>query len=80
MIPGCNGGPFSYIVRDSDGPDLTSSPDFKDNYVKNALLIGTSYISNAREVHSAIMKLISGNTQDKAIIKPHEVDYNGRLD
>ena len=80
MIPGSDGVPLSYILREHDAPDLTPNPDFKDDYVKNAPLVGTSFVSDAREVHAAIRKLIMGNTEAEAIIKPHESECNGRLD
>ena len=80
MIPGSDGVPLSYILRDNDEPNPATNPDFKDDYVMNAPLLGTSYVSDAREVHSAIRKLISGNSQAEAIIKPHETECNGRLD
>ena len=80
MIAGSEGVPLSYILRENDGPDPTPNPDFKDDYVMNAPLIGTSYVSDAREVHAAIRKLITGNTQAEAIIKPFEAQCDGRAD
>ena len=80
MIPGVDGVPLSYILRTNDQPDPSPSLDFRDDYVKNAPLIGTPYVADARDVHAAIRKLIQGNTEAEAIIKPHEDECNGRKD
>ena len=51
-----------------------------DDYVINAPLSITSYVIDAREVHSAIRKLIMGHTEDKATIKPHEHECDRQKD
>ena len=80
MIPGIEGIPLSYVLRESDQPDPRPNPDFQDDYIMNAPLHGSAYMADARTVHAAIRRLIQGNTEAEAIIKPHEPAGDGRLD
>ena len=79
-IPGRDGIPLKYIIRENGTPDPTPQADFLDEYVNNAPLTGPSYASDAAEVHTFIVNFIIGNTEAESVIKVHEDERDGRLD
>ena len=79
-IPGRDGIPLSYIIRDNDAQDHTPNTNFLDDYVMGAPLIGVSYEMDARKVHAFIQARIMGNDEAEAAIKPHETSNDGRKD
>ena len=79
-IPGRDGIPLSYIIRDNDDQDHTPNTNFLDDYVMAAPLAGASYEMDARKVHAFIQTRIMGNDEAEAAIKPHETANDGRKD
>lgn len=71
-LPGRNGVPLSYIVRDNDDPDPISRSSFLDEYVAMSPLQGPAYIEDAGVVHTLLASLISGNDTATAIMKELE--------
>ena len=78
-IPGRDGVPLSYITRISDAPDPTPHPDFIDDYVAMASLTGEAFTIDLAEVHTLIIKYITGNSTAEAKVQPHIATANGRL-
>ena len=79
-IPGRDGVPLSYIVRENDDPDHTTNTNFLDDYVMTAALEGPSYEIDSTKVHAFIQTRIVGNDEAEATIKPHERSHDGRKD
>ena len=79
-MPGRDGVPLSYIVRDNDNPDHTPNINFLDDYVMMAALTGSSYKIDSTKVHAFIQTRIMGNEEAEATIKPHEHAHDGRKD
>ena len=79
-IPGRDGVPLAYIIRTQDAPDPTPRPDFLDEYVAMAELAGESFVSDANEVHTYIIKFIAGNANAESKLQPYLDQANGRLD
>ena len=68
-LPGRNGVPLSYIVRDNDDPDPISCSSFLDEYVTMSPLQGPAYIEDAGVVHTLFASLIAGNDTAEARCK-----------
>ena len=64
-IPGRDGVPLKYIIRDNYFAKLTPNKDFLDNYVDDAILQGESFTIYAAEVHTFIVKLIARNEESE---------------
>ena len=81
-IPGVDGVPLSYIIRDNDEPLMEIDPaaDYLTNYVRMAPLNGESFVTDNREVHTYIMHFIAGNAVAEAKIVAHGHDEDGRRD
>ena len=80
-IPGRDGVPLSYVIRDSVQPDPTPQEDFMDEYVLMAPVErGEAYGIDAAEVHTLLVKFIMGNETAEMKIKEHELLRNGRTD
>ena len=60
-IPGRDGIPLKYVVRENNQPDPTPQLDFLDEYINMAPLNGLSYAIDAAQVHTFVLKLITGN-------------------
>ena len=70
QVPGRNGVPLKYVIRDNDIPDPTPKPNFLEEYVAMAPLTGEAYIADSTEVLSIINKLIVGNDTAEGAVKP----------
>ena len=79
-IPGRDGTPLKYIVRDNELPDATPNVDFLDNYIMYAPLPGQALTIDAVEVHTFILNFITQNYESKSIIKIFENESNSRKD
>ena len=79
-IPGRDGVPLQYIIRDNETADPTPNEDFLDDYIMNAPLNGGSFIIDANEVHTHLINLIAHNEEAEALVKIHETERNGRVD
>ena len=51
-IPGRDGVPLKYIIRENNLPDLTPNKEFFDDFVNNATLMGEAFTIDAVEVHT----------------------------
>ncbi len=79
-IPGRDGVPLKYVIREQATPNPTPNTDFLDDYVENAPLVGSSFSSDAAIVHTYIVKFIGTNTEAESVIKQYEHERNGRQD
>ena len=79
-IPGRDGIPLKYVIRENENPDPTPNVDFLDDYVMNAPLNGASFATDSAIVHTYLINLIAQNTEAEAIVKLYETDRNGRKD
>lgn len=68
-IPGRDGVPLSYIVRQNDLPDFTPRTNFLDLYVYNAPHQGDAFHIDNAQVATIIQGLIVGNTQAETKIQ-----------
>ena len=81
LIPGRDGVPLNYVCRDSEEADPTPNIDFIDDYVMMAPINeGEAYTIDAAEVHTLIVKFITGNETAEMKIKAIEGKRDGRLD
>jgi hypothetical protein len=79
-IPGRDGVPLKYVIRDNEEADSTTNEDFLDDYVACARLKGAAFAIDAARVHTYIVSFISQNDEAESAIKVHEMKRNGRLD
>ena len=79
-IPGRNGIPLSYVIRTNPLPDPVAHTDFLDDYVAMASLTGSAFEVDRAEVHTYIVKFISGNDTAESKIQGHTITNNGRED
>ena len=80
-IPGRNGVPLSYIIRDETiQPRNVPHASFIDDYIDSAPLEGIAFITDAAEVHTYIVKFISDNDTAESKIQPIMAENNGRRD
>ena len=81
LLPGRDGVPLNYVCRESDERNPTPNVDFIDDYVMMAPIHhGEAYTIDAAEVHTLIVKFITGNETAEMKIKSLETKRNGRLD
>ena len=78
QLPGRDGVPLSYVIRDNDLADPTPRPNFLDMYVYNAPLMGEAYGLDSVRVANVIQSLIVGNTQAEAKIQTLAANADGR--
>ena len=79
--PGRDGVPLSYVIRDEvnpPNPRIPPNAEFLDDYVDNAPLVGETFSSDAGEVHTYLVNLISSNAVAENKIMPFIADRNGR--
>jgi hypothetical protein len=80
-IPGRNGVPLKYVVRDHVTPPPGATyTDFIDEYVDNAPLNGPAFNVDAADVHTYIVKFMSGNATAESKLLPITGEQNGRRD
>ena len=79
-IPGRNGVPLLYVIRENDTAVLDVNADMLQDYINRAPLIGDVFKSDASVAHTYIVKFISGNPTAEAKLLPHKSERNGRLD
>jgi len=78
QLPGRDGVPLSYIIRDNDLADPTPRANFLDMYVYNAPLTGEAYNLDSAKVANVIQSLIVGNTQAEAKVQTLAANADGR--
>ena len=78
LIPGRNGVPLKYVVRDNENPDPTPHQDFLEEYVRMAPLNGDAFNEDSKEVLGLLNKFIVGNDQAEGAVKPLNTTTDGR--
>ena len=81
-IPGSNGVPLSYVIRENDDPledEEIVDMDFTQQCVACCPLEGPHYDADKRKVHQIIQGFTNG-TSAEDWIKPHRKREDGRLD
>ena len=76
LIPGRNGHPLLYVIREEELPNQSPNPDFLDDYVATAPLDGAAYAIDNATVFTIIQHLISGNEEAESKI----VNFVGTTD
>ena len=79
LIPGRDGVPLSYVIRDNAEPDPTPQEDYLDEYVNMALLGGSTYINDNQKVFVLLNKFIVGNDRAEAAVKALNTRTDGRM-
>jgi len=79
FIPGANGIPLTYIIRENPVPDETPRPDFMDEYVHMAPLVGVSYSEDNLKVLTLLNNFIVGNDRAEGAIKAINTLTDGRV-
>ena len=79
-ITGKDGVPLRYIISYNDFVNLTPNKDFFDYYVNNTSLQGESFTTDASEVLTFIVNIISQNEDYESVIKIHKEERNERKD
>ena len=79
-IPGRDGVPIKYIVRNNELPDATPNVEFINDYIMNVPLTGQAFTIDAAEVHTFIVNFITQNYKAESIIKISENERNGLKD
>ena len=77
-LPGRDGVPLSYVVRENDSPDPTPHVDFLDDYVVMAPLTGETFSVDAKEVHTYLVKFIMRNNVAESKIQSYLNATDGR--
>ena len=79
-LPGVNGVPLSYVVRDKEAPDVDAAYDsFNERAIACAPLVGATYQADARKVHQLIKSFLQTETAEQWI-KPLAKKQSGRAD
>ena len=79
-IPGRDGIPLKYVVRENEAPVHIIDIDFIDDYVNRAPLHGDAFNNDAQEVSTYITNFMSGNQVAESKLLAHADEHNGRLD
>ena len=79
-IPSIDGVPLNYITRDQDDTDQSPKTEFLEAYIASTAISGSSFTSDADQVHIYLMNMIAQNDEAEAILKIHEHERNGRTD
>ena len=79
-IPGVNGIPLSYVIREVEEPDRTTDhPGFNERAIACAPLVGTNFQADARRVHQLLKSFLQTETAEQWI-KPLARRQSGRDD
>ena len=79
-IPGVNGVPLSYVVREKEDPDLSGVFDsFNERAIACSPLVGAVFQADARKVHQLIKSFLQTETAEQWI-KPLARSQSGRAD
>ena len=79
-IPGRNGVPLLYVIRENDAAVLNVNADMLQDCIDRAPLTGDVFQSDASVAHTYIVKFIFGNPTAEVKLLPHTAERNGRLD
>ena len=79
-IPGVNGIPLSYVIRELEAPNRTAEfTNFNEKAIACAPLTGATYQADARKVHQLLKSYLQAETAEQWI-KPLEKAKDGRKD
>ena len=79
-MPGANGVPLSYVIRDNEEADRNEDDmNFVQKTIACAPLDGPVFEADARKVHQLILGFVQGENADQWL-KPHLKQENGRTD
>jgi len=79
-IPGVNGIPLSYVIRENENPDRTMEyPSFNERAIACAPLSGPNFQADARRVHQLLKSFLQTETAEQWI-KPIARRQSGRED
>jgi hypothetical protein len=79
-IPSRNGVPLNYVIKEEPIVIRQNYNNFLDEYIDKAPLDGPAFVIDSAEVHTYIVKFISGNDTAESKIQPVASENNGRLD
>ena len=79
-LPGRNGVPLVYVIRDSDDAIIDLHTDMLQDYINRAPLEGEAFIADASEVHTYIVNITAGNETAESKLLSISDQSNGRLD
>ena len=79
-IPGRQGVPLCYVIRNHVAPVIDPSADLLQDYINRAPLIGSAYQADALDVHVYIVNFTAGNATAETKLLPNANDSNGRMD
>lgn len=79
-IPGRNGIPLLYLIRDNELAILDLSANMHQDYINRTPNTGDIFTSDASVVNTCIVKFIVGNATTEAKILVHNNARDGRLD
>ncbi|CAJ1948024.1 unnamed protein product [Cylindrotheca closterium] len=75
---GVNGIPLVYVVRENAAQDPTPQDDFLDEYINMALLVGTAFIVDNKQVLALLNKFIMGCSEAEMVIQALNTTTDGR--
>src|SRR6056300_1225213 len=78
LLPGTNGVPLSYVVREDSAPDPTPHPDYLDMYIQMAPHNGNAYIADSLTVLTLLNGLIIGNEDAEGAVSSVNTTSDGR--
>lgn len=80
-MPGRNGIPLNYVIRESEERMPGEHPDCMDGYVSMVKLDGPAFSEDANVVqHTLLASLIAGNETAEAKVQSFVDKRNGRKD
>ena len=79
-LPGRNGVPLVYVIRDNDDANIVPGVEMLDDYINRAPLEGEAFTIDASEVHTYIVNLTAGNETAESKLLSITDQSNGRLD
>ena len=77
LIPGSNGVPLLYVIRTNVTPNPMPQPDYLDEYINAAPLVGTSYIADNQKAFVLFQALIA-HEQALSVIMTQNTTTDGR--
>ena len=77
LIPGSNGVPLQYVIRENAASNPMPQPDYLDEYINAAPLMGTTFITDNQKVYVLFQALIT-HEQALSVIATQNTTTNGR--
>lgn len=79
QIPGRNGVPLSYVIRENEQPNPMQTGDFLEDYVNNAPLHGEAYLMDRNQVATYLQSFIVDNLDAESKIQTLVDKSDGRI-